>query len=151
MNQSSLRHKVYKNLLVFFQFAGIAIIVLTGNLFAENAILLVIEILGILLAIWALASMKLSNLNVYPSIKKDAKMVKSGPYKIIRHPMYSSIIISVLPLVIDQFSLFRLIVYVVMLLDLIIKLNYEENLLKAHFENYVEYSKSTYRIMPFIY
>ncbi len=151
MNNSSLRKHIYKNMLVFFQFAGIIIIVFTGSLFAKNIFLLSIEICGIILAIWSLLSMKLNNLNVYPDIKQKAKLVKSGPYKLIRHPMYTSIIVSILPLVIDQFTIFRLVVYIVMLIDLIVKLNYEENMLKSHFENYEDYCKKTYRIIPFVY
>ncbi len=142
---------IYKNVLVGVQFVGLVVIVLTGSIFAKNTFLLVIEIAGIILAIWALFSMKLSNVNAYPDLKKNAKLVKSGPYKIIRHPMYSSIILSVLPLIIDQFSFLRLTVYVIILVDLVIKLNYEEKLLKAHFEEYQDYCNNTYRIIPFVY
>ncbi len=151
MISPNLKKHVYKNVLVFVQFGGLLAIVLTGSFFANNKILLAIEILGISLAIWALVSMKFNNLNIYPDIKQNAKLVKAGPYKLIRHPMYSSIILSVLPLIIDQFSVLRLIIYLVIVTDLVIKLNYEENMLKLHFEGYNDYCKNTYKIIPYLY
>lgn len=149
--KSTLKRHIYKNLLVFFQFVGIIIIAFTGSFFANNILLLILEICGIILAVWALISMKFSNLNVYPDIREGAKLVKSGPYRIIRHPMYSSIILAITPLVIDQFTWFRLSVYLIMFVDLIIKLKYEESMLKAQFIDYEEYCKKTFRIIPFIY
>ncbi len=151
MINSDIKKHIYKNVLVFLQFGGLLAIVLTGSFFARNKILLIVEILGILLAVWALVSMKFNNLNIYPDIKQNAKLVKAGPYKLIRHPMYTSIILSVLPLVIDQCSVLRLVIYLVIVADLVIKLNYEENMLKSHFEGYNDYCKNTYRIIPYLY
>ncbi len=151
MISPNLKKHIYKNVLVFFQFAGLLVIILTGTFFARNTLLLIIEILGIILAVWALVSMKFSNLNIYPDIKKNSKLVKAGPYKLIRHPMYTSIIVAVLPLIIDQFSILRLIAYLVICIDLIIKLNYEETMLKLHFKDYNTYCKNTYRIIPYVY
>ncbi len=147
----NIKREIYKNVLVFIQFAGLLVIVLTGDVFAKNIFLLCVEIAGIVLAVWALQSMKFNNVNVYPDLKKDAKFVTAGPYKIIRHPMYSSIILAVLPLIIDQFSLLRLTVYLIIVADLVVKLNYEERLLKSHFDGYSQYCENTYRIIPFVY
>jgi len=140
-----------KSLFVLIQFFGLAIIFVTGPVFSKNIGLLIIEIAGVLLGMWAILAMKLDNLRIYPDLKDNAKLVVSGPYKMIRHPMYFAIILTIFPLVFDYFSWFRILVGLVILIDLIFKLNYEEKLLLNNFSEYKNYSKTTYRLIPFIY
>jgi protein-S-isoprenylcysteine O-methyltransferase Ste14 len=111
----------------------------------------IVSFLGLLLGFWAIVAMKLDNLSIIPDVKSDARLVKAGPYKVIRHPMYSSVLLTFLPFVIDRPSVFFTIVYIVLLTTLLIKLNYEEQLLKAHFKDYANYSKTSWRLIPFIY
>ncbi len=136
---------------VFFQFGGILYLLFTGPVFAPELPLLTIEILGILLAFWAVLSMKLNNINVLPDLKKEARLVTSGSYSLIRHPMYLATVIVFTALLISKFSYFRLIAYLLLWIDLLFKLNYEEKLLKSAFNEYSDYQKNTFRIIPFIY
>jgi len=140
-----------KSVFVLIQFAGLAIIFLTGSAFSKDYFLLTIEAFGILLGFWAIIAMKLDNLRIYPDLKENAKLVVSGPYKIIRHPMYSAIILTITPLIIEYFSWLRLIVGFIILIDLLFKLNYEERLLHNSFTAYKTYRKTTYRLIPFIF
>jgi len=139
------------SLFVFIQFLGLAIIFLTDSAFSKNYFLLIVEISGILLGFWAIITMKLDNLRIYPDLKENAKLVVSGPYKIVRHPMYLAIILTITPLTIEYFSWLRFVVSLIILIDLLFKLNYEEQLLLNNFMNYKTYSKKTYRLFPFIY
>jgi len=150
MNKKVKRH-ILNFVFVFFQFAGILYLLFTGPVFAHQLPLLIIELVAIVYVIWAIVSMKLNNINVLPDLKKEAKLVKSGPYRLIRHPMYLATIIVFTTLLISKFSYFRLAAYLVIWIDLILKLNYEENLLKQAFEEYKDYQKNTYRLIPFIY
>ncbi len=139
------------SLFVFIQFLGLTIIFLTDSAFSKNYFLLIVEISGILLGFWAIITMKLDNLRIYPDLKENAKLVVSGPYKIVRHPMYLAIILTITPLTIEYFSWLRFVVSLIILIDLLFKLNYEEQLLLNNFMNYKTYSKKTYRLFPFIY
>ncbi|OQY03402.1 MAG: hypothetical protein B6I20_05100 [Bacteroidetes bacterium 4572_117] len=140
-----------KSLFVFIQFAGLAIIFVTAPVFNSSYFLLTIEIWGVLLGFWAIIAMKLDNLRIYPDLKENAKLVVSGPYNIIRHPMYFAIILTITPLIIEYFSWLRLVIGIIILIDLIFKLNYEEKLLLNNFTDYGSYTKSTYRLIPYIY
>ncbi|NOR88361.1 MAG: isoprenylcysteine carboxylmethyltransferase family protein, partial [Bacteroidales bacterium] len=77
--------------------------------------------------------------------------VSKGPYRLIRHPMYSSIFLFVIPEIIAEFSLFRLLFLMVLILALLFKMNYEENRLVHQFDEYPDYQKKTHRIIPYIY
>jgi protein-S-isoprenylcysteine O-methyltransferase Ste14 len=74
-----------------------------------------------------------------------------GPYSLIRHPMYLALLLTTLPLIIDSFSLFRLLIWLILFINLILKLNYEENLLVTELDGYVEYAKKSYRLIPYVY
>lgn len=138
-------------ILVAVQLISLIVIAVTGWPFARNVILRIIEIAGILLGLWALFVMGRHNLNITPLVKKDAQLVTRGPYAVIRHPMYSALLLTVWPLIIDQFSAVRLTAALTLTIDLLIKLVYEENLLKKHFAGYDDYMKKTKRLMPFVF
>ena len=78
-------------------------------------------------------------------------MVSRGPYKVIRHPMYLALLITTLPLVISDFTYLRLVFWFILLVDLVIKMGYEENLLQEKFPEYIHYQKQTARLLPEIY
>jgi protein-S-isoprenylcysteine O-methyltransferase Ste14 len=143
------RFKAYT--LVFVQMACIIAILATGRLFAGNILLLMGEIAGIVLGIWALIVMGWHNLNVTPLIKEHAQLVTGGPYAVIRHPMYSSVLLTIWSLILDQYSWERLTIGLVLTADLLAKLRYEEELLKKHFAGYGDYMKKTKRLIPFAF
>ena len=143
---------VSKSLLfVIVQFACLGLIALTGPLFPSNGILLVLELLGIGLGIWAILAMRIGNFNITPDPLKHSQLVTSGPYRMIRHPMYLAILLTTLPLIIFSFDLFRLVIWLVLLIDLIFKLMYEESLLSVKLVGYDRYMERSFRLFPYIY
>ena len=138
-------------LFVIVQFACLGLIALTGPLFPSNAVLLVLELLGIGLGIWAILAMRIGNFNITPDPLKHSQLVTSGPYRMIRHPMYLAILLTTLPLIIYSFDIFRLAIWLVLLIDLIFKLVYEENLLSEKLVGYDRYIERSFRLFPYIY
>jgi protein-S-isoprenylcysteine O-methyltransferase Ste14 len=136
--------------LVSIQAISILLILVTGRPFAGYLPLLIIQIAGILLGIWAIASMGRANTNITPLVKQSAMLVTNGPYAFIRHPMYSAVLLTIWPLIIDQYSLLRLTIGLVLTIDLIVKLLFEESLLRQHFAGYEIYMKETKRLIPFV-
>ena len=138
-------------LFISIQFACIGYLLFSGPLFANNSWLFLLEILGIGLAFWAVVSMSQSKLNVFPDVKNGATLIQSGPYKKVRHPMYSALIVIFLALIVDEFSIVRLLVYLALTVTLVAKQFYEEGLLKKEFGQYKYYQENTWRFIPFVF
>lgn len=122
---------------------------ITGPLLASHAIYLGLELLGVALGVWALATMTIRNLNVLPDIRAGSQLVRHGPYRYIRHPMYSALLLVTLALILDAYSMERLMIWILLVCDLWVKLRYEEKLLGQHFGEYKDYQKQTKRLIPF--
>ncbi|MDD8019551.1 MAG: isoprenylcysteine carboxylmethyltransferase family protein [Bacteroidota bacterium] len=142
---------MYSKLLVILQFTLIAAIVQYCNFPFYNPILFFIGIIGGVIGLLAIVTMKLNNLRVQPIPKPDAELITSGIYNYIRHPMYSSVLLLMLPFVIKMPDRLSLSLYFLLVSILIIKLHYEERLLVQKFPAYSDYMKRTYRLIPFIF
>ncbi|MBG0782467.1 MAG: hypothetical protein H0S84_09385 [Bacteroidales bacterium] len=133
------------------QLGSLAFLLLSGPWIADNLWLLTIETSGILLGILALWQMNPSNINITPVPKAGGRLVTHGVYAVIRHPMYLAQLLVVGALVIEHYSHLRLIILLVLIANLILKLNYEESHLIKHFAGYEKYRQSSWRLLPLIY
>jgi len=136
---------------VLVQFLCLGLIAITGPLIASNPVLLAAELLGILLGLWAVWVMRIGNFNVTPTVMAGAKLVEGGPYRFIRHPMYAALLLVTLPLVLDSFSLLRFSIWIVLLVDLVLKLRHEEQLLASEVDGYSRYMSRTKKLLPLIF
>jgi len=142
---------MYSKLLVILQFTFIAAIVQYCNFPFYNPILLFVGVLSGVVGLLAIVTMKLNNLRVQPIPKPDAELISSGIYNYIRHPMYSSVLLLMLPFVVSTPETISFVLYCLLITTLIIKLRYEEHLLLQKFPSYSEYMKRTYRLIPFLF
>lgn len=139
------------NILVTLQMTCILLLLVLVPVWKLSFYALLIVAAGGLLGSWAVMTMQLNNLSVRPDIKQNARLVKNGPYRLIRHPMYTAVLITMIPLVVDRPTIYNIFIWFVLLITLLYKLNYEEGLLKNHFEEYEDYMHHSWRIIPFIY
>ena len=151
MDNNKFYNRGLPYLLVTFQLSALGYIAVSGPLFSKSWYGLLIEIVGVALAVWAVAIMR-SNANVAPIPKKNGVLITKGPYKIIRHPMYTAQVMAVFPLVIEHDTNYRVAALIILTLTLLYKLHYEEKRLVNHFGlAYSEYKKTSKRVLPFIY
>ena len=143
--------KLKSYIFVVIQFLCLSLIALTGPLFPGNIFLLMVELLGLIIGVWAVLAMGLGKFNITPDPLSSSRLVTKGPYRLIRHPMYLALLLATSPLVTADFSWFRLVIWLILLVDLLLKLNYEEGLLTTQLTGYAEYKQNSYRLIPFIY
>jgi protein-S-isoprenylcysteine O-methyltransferase Ste14 len=86
-------------------------------------------------------------------ISKEQKIIETGPYKIVRHPMYTGGLIFILFTPLALGSYWALIPFsIITVLPLILRIINEEKLLTANLPEYSEYCKKTkYRLIPFVW
>jgi len=136
---------------VLIQFSSLGYIALTGSIFPDSILLLVIELAGLFLGVWAVLTMRIGYFNIAPEPLDWAKLVSYGPYRVIRHPMYLALLITSIPLVIDTFNYFRLSVLIILFFNMLLKMQYEEKLLVKKFTGYDKYIQETSKIVPCIF
>lgn len=136
--------------LVIVQFACIFYILLSDTFYPTNW-MVIIYLSGISLGFWAIYAMREGKINIPPDVVPGTQLITRGPYRFIRHPMYLAIFLTLLPLVIQYFNIPRLMVYILLIVNQVIKLNYEEQKLIKVFDGYYPYKKVSWRLIPLIY
>jgi len=138
-------------ILVIIQFSCFIYFGLTGNLFA-NKILLIIQLIGLGIGAWGILVMKIGNFNVQPEVKNTAEFITNGPYKIIRNPMYTGLILFFGVSILYYFTYLRLAIFALLCVALLLKIVMEEQFLTERFnEDYLSYKKKTYRLIPYVF
>lgn len=145
-----MKYNIRSYIHVIVQFSSLLFILLSGETLPKN-VLLVPELLGAVLGIWSVWEMRKSVLSVFPDPGQGFQLIKSGPYKLIRHPMYAALFLFITPLLINDFSLIRLVALLLFATNQIIKMQFEEKLLKSTIPGYSDYAKNTCQIVPFVY
>jgi len=141
----------YSILLTAIQYVLLVCLFLINGLILKDPILIGIQISGIVLGFWAVYEMRKSKINIAPNVRKGSILITSGPYRIIRNPMYVALLFFFLPTLWVNQSFQNIIILLIFIANLIVKLLYEENLLNVKFDSYIAYKEKTWRLIPFIF
>ena len=100
---------------------------------------------------WALAAMPLRQLRLVPEVHCGGRLVRTGPYQWIRHPMYSAVLLVTFGLLATNPAPVRLAMGLALALLLVAKLVREEKLLQSAYPDYAAYQALTWRLVPWIW
>ena len=85
-------------------------------------------------------------------VQENQKVIDTGLYGIVRHPMYSSTILLFLSIPLVLGSLFSFLIFMLYPIIIIKRIKNEEQVLEQGLKGYLEYKKKVkYRLIPFIW
>ena len=138
-------------LLFFIQYLSLVLLIVTGPVLPGSLTLIIFYIAGWILGIWSILAMGIGNINAGPDPLPEGKLIRRGPYALIRHPMYAAILLVFTPLLLDQFTVPRLLIMMVLIINLLLKIRYEEQQMNMSYcKKYREYSAGTWQLIPYV-
>jgi protein-S-isoprenylcysteine O-methyltransferase Ste14 len=111
-----------------------------------------LHVLGQLPMLWAFSTNPHLETTVRVQKDRDHKVISTGPYRFVRHPMYLGLILMLVawPLVFG--SAWAYVPALVALVAYLIRTELEDRTLRRELPGYVEYARSTrYRLVPFVW
>jgi protein-S-isoprenylcysteine O-methyltransferase Ste14 len=107
-----------------------------------------ITALGFALTLWARFTLG-RNWSGNVTIKVDHELIRTGPYRIVRHPIYTGIIVALIGTAIARDQWRGVVAVVLLWASFTIKRLKEEQFMRKTFgEQYVDYSRTTGAIFP---
>lgn len=106
---------------------------------------------GLAFTIWARRVLG-TNWSAMPVLKNDHELIQGGPYRLVRHPIYTGLLLAIFGSCLAGGRLWNLCLFVMAAILLIAKLKAEEALLARRFpETYPHYRRRVKALVPFLY
>ena len=101
-----------------------------------------------ILAVAALLTLRLSNLSAMPEPVKEGELITNGPYKFIRHPMYTSVLLGCAGMLLLNLNMLSGALLLLLFAVLTLKIRREESLLLTAYPGYSDYRNHTGALLP---
>jgi len=124
-------------------------LLVSGNLLSPSPFVIAGQLLAIALSIWARRSFQSGQFSIHAE-PGEGSLVSTGPYQFIRHPMYTAALLFVWSSILGRLSLITAVIGLIVTGAIAVRIVTEERLLRTRYPDYVEYSRKTKLIIPFI-
>lgn len=112
---------------------------------------LLLALVGVGFAVWARLMLG-DNWSANPTLKDGHTLVRSGPYAIVRHPIYTGLLVALLGTAVERGSVRSLVALPVCVAGLWLKMLVEERIMVQWFgEEYVQYRREVRALAPFLF
>ena len=138
-------------LLVAAQFALIGWLIWPFTVQAWTPPPLALLACAVLLGFWAVACNRPGNFNILPEPKASGRLVMSGPYRYVRNPMYSALLLFAAAEVLAYRDSWKIACWIALALVLLAKAMLEERGLRVHFPAYAAYAARVRRFIPGVF
>lgn len=138
------------SLLVIAQFAAITWLAAMSRAGDWGIAAVALLLAGVALGVSAITINRPGNFNIRPEPKAGARLATRGPYRWIRHPMYSALMLAAAAVVVARPGLATLAGAAVLSAVLVAKALREERGLLAVDPGYRDYTTRTHRFVPWL-
>ena len=108
-------------------------------------------LLGLWIGAWALSVNRPGNFNIRPEPKEGGRLIDSGPYRWIRHPMYAALLLCAAGIAIAVPDSRAGWLAVLLAVVLHAKMYLEEPWMRARHPDYERCSRRTRRLIPYLW
>jgi protein-S-isoprenylcysteine O-methyltransferase Ste14 len=108
------------------------------------------QVAAVLLMIWARAILGRRSFHAAAD-PTEGGLVTTGPYRFIRHPIYTAVCLFCGAGVLANLSLPSIVAYVLLVVGALIRIVAEERLLVERYPDYRSYARGTKRIVPYVF
>jgi protein-S-isoprenylcysteine O-methyltransferase Ste14 len=122
----------------------------SGALISPQPIAITLQVLAVALMIWARVTFGLRSFHASANPTAGG-LVMNGPYRYIRHPIYTAVCLFGWGGVVAHWSALSLALGVLLLGGGLVRMLCEERLLTRSYPEYLEYSKATKRMLPYVF
>jgi protein-S-isoprenylcysteine O-methyltransferase Ste14 len=133
-----------------FVVVAIGVLAVTGNLFTSSPFVIAAQVAAVGLNVWARRSFQEGAFRV-SAAPASTSIVRLGPYRVIRHPMYSAALLFIWAGVVSHVSALTLTLGVAVTAVVVVRVIAEERLLRAQYPEYSAYARSTKALVPFLF
>jgi protein-S-isoprenylcysteine O-methyltransferase Ste14 len=135
---------------LLFIIGSIAALAVTGNLFSSSPFVIAAQAAAVGLSIWARRAFRQDTFRV-TAVPAGSSIIRHGPYRVIRHPMYSAALLFIWTAVVSHLSVLTLAIGIACTGLAVARVFAEEQLLRARFVEYPDYARSTNALIPFVF
>ncbi len=107
------------------------------------------QLCGLGLMVWARVAFPKGSFSVTAK-PAGQRVIQAGPYRLIRHPMYSGALLLLWASIAGHLSIVNVAIGIVASVAVLGKIILEERLLRASFPGYADYARSTKALIPFV-
>jgi protein-S-isoprenylcysteine O-methyltransferase Ste14 len=97
---------------------------------------------------WTLFHNRPGNFDIFPEPRERARLITTGPYALVRHPMYLAVLLFAAGFALGWRGVPQLLALALLAAVLHVKASREERLLAQKFPEYRDYAARTARIIP---
>jgi len=131
--------------------AAVVVLIATGNLFSPSWLVIALQVAAVALALWARLAFAPGQFAASPSPRGEgAGVIRRGPYRLIRHPMYAAALVLIWATVLSHPSLLCLLVGAAVTIVVMPRILDEERRLRGRYPEYADYARSTKALVPFV-
>lgn len=129
---------------------GIVSLIVTRTIVSPYLPAIVLQVVAFVLMLWARRTFGRRSFHVAAD-PSEGGLVTTGPYRFIRHPIYTAVCLFVWASVLGSPSIQTAVIAAATTIGAVVRILSEEQLLLRQYPDYVSYSSRTKRMIPFVF